>query len=285
MTDAGAILVVGADGTIGAALARQLRAQGEAVVETTRRPQSIAPGRVPLDLARDPSGWEPPPGVRLAFLCAAVSGLEACCRDPVGSRAVNVEHTARLASALAERGAFAVFPSTSQVFDGTSARRPAADPVCPRGEYGRQKAEAEARLLAMGAAVVRLTKVVRPDMPLLAGWVRALRAGVPIRPLRDLVMAPVSLAFAATALARIGLARRAGIAQVSATRDVTYEAVARRLCARLGADPALVQPTTARQAGLPEASIAAHTSLDSAGLEDLGLSAPDPWDAVDGVQP
>ena len=87
---------------------------------------------------------------------------------------------ARLAQALSASGAFPVLLSTNLVFDGTVPYRGPDDPVCPRTEYGRQKAAAERAVLAAGGAVVRLTKVLGPDDPLVTGWVARLRRGEPV---------------------------------------------------------------------------------------------------------
>ena len=63
--------------------------------------------------------------------------------------------------------------------------------TCPVSEYGRQKARTEAALrqhMDRGApvAILRLAKVVSPDMPLIDGWIEALAAGKPIRAFRDM---------------------------------------------------------------------------------------------------
>jgi nucleoside-diphosphate-sugar epimerase len=49
------VLIVGADGMIGRALADSLSKDDRAVTETTRRPGATGSRRIPLDLSADPS--------------------------------------------------------------------------------------------------------------------------------------------------------------------------------------------------------------------------------------
>src|SRR5437016_3263455 len=141
MKSDGVELVVGADGMIGGALLRRLHAAGRPALGTSRRPDA-GQGLMSLDLAAPPDKWDGPL-VAVAYVCAAVTRLEACRRDPHGAARVNVDGTVRLARLLAGQGAFVVFLSTNHVFDGTRPYRPPHEATCPLNEYGRQKAMAE----------------------------------------------------------------------------------------------------------------------------------------------
>jgi dTDP-4-dehydrorhamnose reductase len=279
-------LVVGCDGLIGRALVDHLSATGVAVIETSRRRESCGSQRVLLDLAGDAADWHVPPVVSLAFLCAGVTSLDACRTRPAASRHINVEQTVSLAERLIAGGAFVVFLSTNLVFDGMHARRGADDPVSPRTEYGRQKAAAERRLLALGdaVAVVRLSKVVDRTTPLLARWTRALLDGREIRPFSDMVVSPVPLGFAVRVIGRVGQRRLGGILQLSAPEDVTYEHVARQAAYRLGAPVALVRPVTVTESALEMEDIPRHTTLDTTRLTAaLGVQPPPADRTVDQV--
>ncbi|QDU19890.1 SDR family oxidoreductase [Urbifossiella limnaea] len=272
MSDA-AWLVVGADGGIGRPLLARLRADGRAAVGTTRR--GIGDG-LQLDLSADPDSWQIPVHVAVAYLCAAVTSIDACRRDPAGTRGVNVDQTLALAARLRERGAHVVFLSTNQVFDGTVPFRCEADTVCPLTEYGRQKSDAETALLATGAAtVVRFTKVVPPDWSLIHKWRDALSRGEPVEAFGDMVLSPVPLGIAVEALARVGEKRPGGVIHVSGTEDCTYAELARRLAVVMGADQALVRAVSCRDRGIPAEAAPAHTALATARLSrELGLAAP-----------
>ena len=275
-------LIVGGDSEIGAATCRLLSAHGEPVVATTRRrDRASAPY---LDLA-DPQGFAPPAGTRAACICAAVARIVDCARDPAASAAVNVRGTAALVEQLVGHGIYVLFLSTNQVFDGETAGVPADAPLSPVSEYGRQKAAAEAALgphLGRHAGILRLTRVVSPDMALLRSWAQALRAREPVRTFHDMVMAPVPTALVAEATAALMRERAAGVFQLSGPADVTYASVARHMAQRLGAPEDLVAAVPAASAGMPAGATPRHTTLDSRALaQRWGIAAPGPWEVID----
>ncbi|HYH68314.1 MAG TPA: sugar nucleotide-binding protein [Urbifossiella sp.] len=272
MSDA-AWLVVGADGGIGRPLLARLRADGGAAVGTTRR--GVGDG-LQLDLSAGSSSWQLPDRVAVAYLCAAVTSIDTCRRDPLGTRGVNVDRTLALAAQLRERGAHVVFLSTNQVFDGSVPFRGEGDAVCPLTEYGRQKADAEASLLAAGGAtVVRFTKVVPPDWPLIHKWRETLSRGELVEAFGDMALSPVPLGVAVEALARVGEKRAGGVIHVSGSGDCTYAELARRLAVAVGADPGLVRAVSCRERGIPAEAAPPHTALATERLRgELGLAAP-----------
>ena len=277
------VLVVGAEGLLGGAVAACLAERGVEVLGTTRRPTA---GLLPLDLAAAPSTWLLPERLQAAVLCAAVTSMAACRSQPAAARRVNVDATVELAGRLVAAGARVVFPSTNQVFDGAAAHVPADAARCPRTEYGRMKAEAEVAILGLGtrATVVRLTKIIQRGMPLFAGWRHALGRGQPVQPFADLPLAPLTPGFAAAALVAALDRGTGGVIQVSATDDVTYADVALRMAHAAGQASGLVQPVRAAAAGKELEHVPLHTTLDTTTLrERLGLEPPGPWAAVDAI--
>lgn len=105
---------------------------------------------------------------------AAVADMRACEADPDTSFRVNVLGPENLATACAEVGARMIHFSTDQVYSGTQTPAPHTEDAClaPQSVYGRQKLEAEVRVLQTGchAAIIRLTWMY--DFP-----VRNLRTG------------------------------------------------------------------------------------------------------------
>jgi len=276
------MLVVGADGTIGRALAAHLESCGHRVWKTTRRSGVAHDQTVHLDLAADPSGWRLPTDVSTAFFCAGQASTHYCRLHPEESRAVNVEGTVALAKLMKEAGTRVIFLSTDLVFDGEVAHRAAHDKTCPRTEYGRQKAVAEEELLALGerTVIVRLAKVIGPDNELLKSWQITLRAKDPIHPLSDKVCAPVPLGFVVEALTRLSGSPYSGIVQISASQDVTYEEMARQLAQQLGAPMELVQPVVSNGGEPPPR----HSALDTSKLQEvLKMTPPEPWACLDAL--
>ena len=278
------ILVIGADGMIGRALAARLARDGCNVIGTSRE---AVPSMIALDLVRDTSQWTPPPAT-VAFLCASVTSQEKCRNEPAASRVVNVNATLGLAEKLVRQGTHVIFPSTNLVLSGERPYQAPDDPYAPQTEYARQKASAEKCLQRLpGTCIVRFTKVFGRSAPLLRGWCESLLKSQPIRPFADMPMAPVPLDFAVRALAAIAAARATGIVQISAAEDITYAAAARFVAKRLGAAEDLVQPMTVAESGVPIEYVPRHTTLDTARLRaEFGFKPPCPRDAIElGMKP
>lgn len=273
MAAADSWLVVGAEGQIGRALCHRLQADGQPVIGTSRREGTTASR---LDFQEPSASWCLPERVAVCYLCAAVTSVERCQNDPDGTRLVNVHRTLELALRLHEQGTHVVFLSTNQVFDGAEAFRSEVSPPSPRTEYGRQKAAVEQSLLELGnATVVRFTKVVGPQMPLIREWVESLVRREPITAFDDMVMSPVPLGFTVEVLARVGQSRAPGVFHVSGDVDVTYAAVARRVADRLGAPRDLVRVASFAARNLLPEMAPAHTTLDGRRVRrELGLQPP-----------
>jgi dTDP-4-dehydrorhamnose reductase len=235
-----------------------------------------------LDLVDAPDRWTfPDEHFDVAFLCAAVTSQLDCARDPERTHRINVAHTVELATRLVARGTFVVFVSTSLVFDGEIPYAGTLHPYNPQSIYGKQKAEAEQKLLALGTnvAVVRLSKVIGPSMPLIDGWKAALAARTPIHPFADRVLAPISLPFTVEVLHRVAQARRTGITHASASDEMTYAEAAGLVAAQMGADSSLIQPVEGVQT--EHAFAPRFTTLDATSLRAVGLEAPRPERAFD----
>lgn len=271
------LLIIGADGLLGGALRAHWQQQKRTVTTTTLLPVAGQRDTHRLDLSQSPDNWPVLPPCRAAVICAAITSLDQCCRNPVGTRKVNVEHTLALAQRLAEQGTFVVFLSTNLVFDGTKPLRQAGEATCPQTEYGRQKAAVEAGLAALGVrhAVVRLAKVFHAGLPLVRDWMVSLRAGKPITPFADMVCAPVALDTVLRGLATVSENELEGRWQFSPLADVSYAAIATEVGRLVQADPSLIRPGSARQLASLE-HLPAHTTLDAGRTRStLGLDFPD----------
>jgi dTDP-4-dehydrorhamnose reductase len=278
-----AVLVIGSDSFIGSALTKQLELAGTSVLGTTRRRDTPRPARQFLDLSQDVAKWQPRSPVSVVIICAGITRIEDCRRDPSATAAVNVQSVVNLAGRLASSGAFVIYLSTNQVFDGSIPHRQADDPLSAQTEYGKQKADVERQLgkFLDRVSIVRLTKVLGTNEKLLNQWLVALRQGEVIHPFRDMIMSPVPLSFVVTTLAKIIETRLPGIVQVSGEVDVTYADVAYHLARRIGASSELVQPISYAAAGLRSESAPPHTTLDTGRLRsELGLNPPSVWTTI-----
>jgi dTDP-4-dehydrorhamnose reductase len=282
-------LLVGGDSEIGAATARAMNQRNIAGVATTRRGDEASAGRPFLDLTAPLDDWHPPEGTRAACVFVAIARLAACATDPAGSAHVNVAQTLALIDRLLALNIHVLFLSTNQVFDGSRPNLPPDAPHSPVSEYGRQKAQTEAALIARmnkGApvAILRLAKVVSPDMALVRGWIDALKQGKPIRAFHDMTMAPAPTALVNDVILALMQNRVEGIFQFTGPCDVSYAETGRYLARRLQADPRLVEETSALDNGLPAGATPRNTTLDSSAIrERFGLQCPDAWPVIDTV--
>jgi len=278
------ILVVGSDSLIGGALINELERVEQRVLGTTRRGSPVRSDRLFLDLGQNSESWQLPSRVSVAVICAGVTKIKDCGRDPAATSRINVESVIRLTNKLATGDTFIIYLSTNQVFDGSIPNRLADTAPSPQTEYGRQKTEVERHLetFAGRVSIVRLTKVLGTNESLLKGWLDALRKGEVIHPFKDMVMSPVPLSFVVTTLGKIIETRLTGIVQVSGEIDVTYADVAYHLATRIGASSELVQPISYAAAGVQSESAPPYTTLDTGRLRaELGLNPPGVWTTID----
>ena len=260
--------IVGGDGAIGAALHAHLAGRGVASIRSSRR--FVSRDAFHLDL-RSPDLGGRSRDNDVVVLAAAMTSLAACRQDPAAARQANVEAPLALARQAREAGAFVIFLSTNQVFDGAKADPMPGDPVSPRSIYGELKAEAETRLaeLGDGVAILRLGKAIGPHLQLFQTWRHDLLAGKSITAFDDLVMAPIALAKIACALEHLGLARAHGVHHLSGAEEIDYLDAARHFATRLGAPEDQVVPSRAAEAGIPEAERPPHTRLAPADIAEI----------------
>jgi dTDP-4-dehydrorhamnose reductase len=268
------LLVVVGDSMIGAALADHFSARGWQVQATTRRRDQVDEAHPFLNLAAPMGDLA---NADVVILAAAMARIGDCEDDPDGTRQINVDGTLAVAQGMAGQGAHVILLSSDKVFDGTVPLRDRNDDPCPACEYGRQKAAAEAGVLALGdqGAVLRLSKVLEPGLELLTGWARELFAGNAITPFHDLYLAPVPVDLVVQLAMHIAVERVAGIFHCTGAEDRSYVDLAHILAEEIARDPDLIQPGSCQTANIPAAARPRHTTLEMT-VEQIrwGLTAP-----------
>lgn len=139
------ILVTGANGRLGSAVVKRLRAAGFLVHDRTR---------AELDIADAEGVQETVAELRPDVIvnAAAYTDVARAPLDPEALRRANVEGPAVLAACAARFGARLVHFSTDYVFSGGGLKsHRESDPRHPAGAYGRSKALGEARIECSGA--------------------------------------------------------------------------------------------------------------------------------------
>lgn len=267
----GRALVVGGDSLVGSELQVYCRKLGLAVDATSRR---RAAGAIFLDLG-DPDFM---PLLRgkydVAFVCAAVTSMQACQADPVLSRRVNVDNTLGLMRRLADRGTHLVFLSSSQVFDGETPTPDEAAQANPKNEYGAQKLAVEEAIEreTLPAAVLRVTKVLA-DRPVgvFKGWFEALAKGQPVQAATNMALSPVMVADVAEATQRLAAGRHRGIWHLGSSDDIVYFDAARLMAETRHLPVALVQGEALTEAQVPEIYRHRHVTLSCKKIAGLPM--------------
>jgi dTDP-4-dehydrorhamnose reductase len=275
-------LIIGVDGSFGGALSRSLQGLGHEVVATTRR-RDCAGKHLFLDLA---APLPVLPQVNVAVICAAMARLDDCRRYPELAHRVNVTAPLELARTLTEAGSRVILLSTSAVFGCLAPHVEESAGPAPRSAYARLKAEAEARLLELSPqmAVLRLTKVVKPNSGLLSEWIRHLGDGRPVRAFDDSRFCPLTVAHVVDAVAAVIEGSQGGVYHVSGAADVSYAAAAKFFAQRIGVVNDLVEPVHGVDSGLPNEELTPFTSLATSRLSWLnGFVPPEAFEVLQNV--
>ncbi len=143
------VMVVGGTGLVGNALVREWQRRGAGVTAATYHCHPSADFQR-LDMQDEAAVRrmlkEAAPSI--VAVPAANPHVDYCELHPQETRRVNVEGTLNVARACKDAGVPMVFFSSDYVFDGKKELYTEKDAVCPINEYGRQKAETEAGVLA-----------------------------------------------------------------------------------------------------------------------------------------
>ena len=277
------VLVVGAGGRLGRALARADWPEGLTPVFAARTDLDPLD---PITLEAALSAHRP----AVILNAAGWTDVDGAERDPDGARRLNAALPAVLAGAAAATGARLIHVSTDYVFDGKADRPYAeADPTNPLGVYGRTKREGEQAVLvaAPDSVIVRTAWLIGPDRPnFLTAILDRAEAGQPLSVVEDQFGSPTTTDSLAAALIAVagrlacdpsapgGLYHFAGAGEAS-WRDLAEAILAAREAAGGPAAPSVAGRPT--DTGPDRAPRPCRSPLASEALaRDYGLTAP-PW--------
>ncbi len=209
---------------------------------------------------------------------AAATDLNACETDPEGTQRTNTEVPAELAHQCAKRRIRFLFTSTDMVFDGEHSPYSEQAPPSPINVYGRQKAEAENRVLAAypSAAVCRMPLMFGAAGPaahnFLPEWIARLKSGQPVKLFTDEFRAPVAATVAQQGLRMVIERQARGVIHLGGRERMSRYEFGELLCDVGGFDTALLQPV--ERADLDFAAARpADTFLDSSRAWEWGYAS------------
>lgn len=255
------ILIIGSDSTIGAHLKKDCEARGKTIYGTTRHANRCTETTFFLDLL-NPNAFNIPDHIIIdtVVFCAAMSKIKECEENKALSYQINVESNLKLARYLKKKfNPFIIFLSSNAVFDGSKPFRLETEPPCPINYYGECKTEAEKKLLAITnkLAIIRLTKVLHPNHPLIKKWIIDLHDGKNIYPFSDIMLAPISLNTVTEAIQKIANLEKKGIFHASGDCDITYFELAQKIAKKTKLNSKLIVNTISGYQ-----SISLYNSLD-----------------------
>lgn len=260
------LLVVGGTGLVGNALVRAWAARGRRVTGATYHCHPSEAFRA-LDMQDAPGVARllAELGPQAVAVPAANPHVDYCELHPEETRAVNVTGTLNVARACAERGIPMIFYSSDYVFDGLKGSYTEEDPVSPLSEYGRQKAETEAAVLALSPKnlVVRTSGAY--------GWqweaknfvlqvLRSLKDGKPMKVVHDVRYNPTYVENLAELACDLLDEGRSGVYHAVGADELSKIDFARLAAEVFGLDSSLLVPVSSKEFN-PPAKRPAQSSL------------------------
>ena len=238
------VLITGAGGMVGRALAEHCRSRGDEVAAFERAGLDITDERA----VREAFSLNHPDAV---FNCAAWTDVDGCELDPQRAFLVNSQGVEILATASRQAGAVFVTISTDYVFDGRKAEGfyTQRDDPHPLSAYGASKLEGERRAQIASARTV----VVRSGWMFGAGGRNFLaqaatraRRGEPMRAISDSYGTPTYAPDLAARLRELAALDLPGVYHVvNSGEGASYESFAREAAAATGAEQALIEGVAA----------------------------------------
>lgn len=238
------VLITGAGGMVGRALAEHCRARGDEVA---------AFERAGLDITDERAVREAFDGARpeAVINCAAWTDVDGCELDPQRAFLVNSQGVEILAAASRAAGAGFVTVSTDYVFDGRKAEGfyTQRDDPHPLSAYGASKLEGErrAQIASARTTVVRSGWMFGPGgKNFLAQAVARARRGERLRAISDSYGTPTYAPDLAARLRELAALDLPGVYHVvNSGEGASYESFAREAAAAAGAEQAQIEAVSA----------------------------------------
>ena len=273
------LLVTGAGGQVGTALARAARAAGHEVRARTRDALDITDAHAVATAVAEVAGG-------VVINAAAYTAVDRAESEEAQAFAINAAGPRNLAQACLRHGARLVHISTDYVFDGT---KPIPwvedDPIAPLGVYGRSKAEGERAVLAEQpeAVIVRASWVFAAEGTNFVKTILRLAGERPVlRVVADQRGCPTYAGDLAQALLALAARPRAqGLYHYCGEGETTWHGFAEAILAGVRARERIVasrvDPITTAEFPTP-ARRPANSVLDTGRIRALGIT-PRPWRA------
>jgi len=276
------IALVGAEGQLGAAVARECHAGpgNNVVVEITHSMLDVTSD----EAVRDVLGRAKPDAI---VNCTAFNDVDGAEDRPVEALNLNAFAVRALARAAAACGCALVHYSTDFVFDGTASQPYLeTDAPNPRGAYAASKlmgewfaADAPRAYVLRVESLFGSVKGARPSKGSVASILKSIQTGSEARVFEDRTISPTYVFDAAVATRRLlEMSAPPGVYHCVNSGSCTWLELARELARLLTVEPKLV-PVRMADAKL-KAQRPMYCALSNAKLAALGISMPSWTDAI-----
>ncbi len=273
----GKILITGAGGQLGRAVAARLGATGDVVALTRQDLDITDPARLEATLGRVRPRW--------VINCAAWTAVDLAEEDSAGAYRLNDGAAGQVADAAARVGATVVHFSTDYVFDGRSSRPYVeTDEPAPINVYGASKLAGERRLLEHGVPVAILrTSWLYGDAgknffrTMLELGARNAGSGRPLPVVDDQVGTPTDVHSLAAQVEVVLAEGLSGLFHASSQGQASWCEFARAILGGAGLD-VTVEPVDSDAFPCPAAR-PAYSVLENRRLGELGVDRMPDWRA------
>ena len=156
------VIIIGSDGFIGSNLAEYCSKKNLNIFRTSRKFNKLKSKVFHFDL-KNPNFEFLNKKIDVAIICASVTSVEKCQKNPRNSNKINVTNTLKLIKYLNSKGVFTIYLSSNLIFNGKLSFNKYNDKPNPLSVYGAQKAKIEKYIKSKkykNFSVVRLTKVI-----------------------------------------------------------------------------------------------------------------------------
>lgn len=189
------VLIIGGGGQIGSELYSYLKKKNINTFKTTRNTKLTNEKTFYFDLEK-PSYEFLQNQFTAVVICASATNIFLIEQKPRKFRNINVINTIKLIKELSKNKIFIIFLSSNSVFDGKKQFYKYSDKTCPISFYGKYKCEVEEYLnynLKKKSCILRLTKVISKNTPIIEYWNKQLNNGKVIWAYKDRFIAPVKI--------------------------------------------------------------------------------------------
>ncbi|MBT5399998.1 sugar nucleotide-binding protein [bacterium] len=245
------VLIIGGDSLIGSALFEYWREDKTIqCYSSTRNNHLVSDSRPYIDLKK-PELFKIDKHYEVVILCASISSIVSCNLNKKQTRIINVDNTYSVSKKLSQLGAHIIFLSSNQVFDGTVPFKKNNDSKSPISEYGKQKVDTEELISGLKRfSILRLTKVMHPELSLLLKWKGILENGEKISAFKDMYFSPIDIKKVIGKIDFLTKKKLVGIYHCSGCEDISYYDFAIKYVEELGYSKELVKEDFCKKKGI-----------------------------------